>query len=324
MSDLTSLEVPFPLHRNPHYEQADEQHRRWLERFPELAAVAAESIYTRWDVADLAAVAYPFCSAASLTLATDMLGFYLLFDDTFDGELGRRPAEVARICDRLTSLVYDPDPNRARTEVEHAFLDLWARSTENMPRRWLARAAYNWERYYASHPAEAAGRIARRLPDRESYFVVRRGTAAMETVFDMIERLDHIEVPQAALHHPVLRRLRQIGADVPSLSNDVYSYPLEAPRGDVYNLVMIAQREQGCSTDEAFEFVLAEAQRMIDQFAELTEQLADAYEQLGLSQAELEPTRRYVDGLTAWLVGYLDWEERTGRYAAPQPTPHAP
>ncbi|GAA4842289.1 terpene synthase family protein [Kitasatospora terrestris] len=324
MSDLTSLEVPFPLRRNPHYQHANDEHQRWLERFPALAAIASESVYARWDVADLAAVAYPSCSAESLTLATDLLGFYLLFDDGFDGELGRRPADVARICERLTGLVFDPDPARARTESERAFLDLWERSTAGMPARWLARAAYNWERYFASHPAEAAGRVAGLIPDREGYLVVRRGTAAMETVFDMIERLDHLEVPQAALHHPVLRQLRQIAADVPSLSNDVYSYPLEAPRGDVYNLVMVARRERGCSIDEAFEVVLAEAQQMIDHFAELTRQLPDAYRQLGLTTDELEPTRRYVDGLTAWLVGYLDWEERTGRYAAPQPAPHTP
>jgi hypothetical protein len=136
----------------------------------------------------------------------------------------------------------------------------------------------------------------------------------METIFDMLERLGRYEVPQAAFHHPALRQLRQLAADIPSLSNDVRSYPLEAPRGDVYNLVMIVQRERSCSAEEACAVVLAEAQLMIDRFAELTEELPLIYRELELSDEQSEATGRYADGMAAWLAGYQHWEARTGRY----------
>ncbi|MEV4615329.1 terpene cyclase [Kitasatospora sp. NPDC049258] len=313
MSDCTSLELPFPHRRSPHQARAAAHHRLWLDRHSRLAACADESAYAHWEVADLAAISYPEAGAEELGLATDLLGFYFLFDDQFDTELGQHPAEVARICDRLTTIVHGA-PASGRSPVEQAFADIWRRTAAGMPARWRARAAYNWEWYFASHPAEAAGRAFAELPDRESYMVLRRGTAAMETLFDMIERLGRFEVPQSAFHHPVLRQLRQLAADIPSLSNDVRSYPLEAPRGDVYNLVMIVQQERSCSAEEASAVVLGEAQLMIDRFAALRLQLATVYHQLELDHEQRGAAQRYADGLAAWLAGYLRWEARTGRY----------
>ncbi len=313
MSDDNSLLHSFPHRRSPHAAEAAALHRAWLERHPLLSTGLGHNVYAHWEVVDLAALGYPDAGPEELALAADLMGFYFLFDDQFDGPLGRRPADVAVICSRLTGILHGapPDPESA---AETAFADLWERSVLGMPARWRARAAYNWEWYFASHPAEAAGRVSERPPDRDGYLVLRRGTAAMETIFDMIERLGRFDVPLAAHHHPVLRQLRQLAADIPSLSNDVRSYPKEAPTGDVNNLVMIVQRERDCSAEEACAVVTAEAQRMLERCADLVTQLPESYRALGLDPAERALARRYAEGLTGWLAGYLHWEARTGRY----------
>lgn len=313
MSDNTTLELPFSYRSNPHQSQAATLHGDWLARHHELVSPTGESAYLRWSVSELAAITYPDCGPEELALAADMFGFYFLFDDQFDGPLGRRPRQVARICDRLIDIVHNVEAE-ADSPVERAFADLWRRSREGRPADWLSRAAYNWEWYFASHPAEAAGRISGQPPERASYLILRRGTAAMETLFDMVERLGGFDVPRAAFHHPVLRQLRQVAADIPSLSNDIRSYPLEAPRGDVYNLVMIAQRERSCSPETACEGVLMEARLMVDQFADLRDRLPTVYRELGLDPADSAATQRYADGIADWLAGYLHWEAWTGRY----------
>ena len=94
------------------------------------------------------------------------------------------------------------------------------------------------------------------------------------------------------------------------------SFPLEAPRGDVNNLVMIVQRERHCSAEEACSAVMAEAQLMVERCAELHERLPDVFLELGLSRIERTIAQRYADGLITWLAGYLSWEARTGRYHA--------
>ncbi|MGW6917285.1 terpene synthase family protein [Kitasatospora sp. NPDC054939] len=322
MSDDSSLQIPFPHRRNLHGAYAAALHRDWLDRHP-LLPDPDHPAYTHWEVVELAALGYPDAGPDELALAADLMGFYFLFDDQFDGPLGRRPTEVAPLCQRLIDVLHGDRPDTA-SPVQTAFADLWERSTRTMPARWQARAAYNWEWYLASHPAEASGRISGRAPDRDSYQVLRRGTAAMETIFDMVERLGRFEVPATVFHHPVLRQLRQLAADIPSLSNDVRSLPLEAPRGDVNNLVLIVQRERRCSAEEACAVVLAEAQLMVRRCADLHAELPAVYRELGLSRVERSIAQRYADGLLTWLAGYLRWEGRTGRYRAECATGPAP
>ncbi|MFF0477552.1 terpene cyclase [Streptomyces sp. NPDC004284] len=315
MFNAITLDLPFPPRSNPNQASVAQLHRHWLLRNEGLAAAITLPAYDKWDVPRLAAFTSPDSPAEELALAADLLSFYFLFDDGFDSELGRSPAQVAEICRRLTGLLYGDGPAPgARTPVEQAFVDLWERSARGMSARWRARSAYNWEWYFACHPAEAAGRLSGRLPDRESYLALRRGTAAMETLFDMVERLNRFELPQEVLHHPSFRRMRQLAADIPSFTNDVHSYAQELARGDVANLVMIVREERGGTPEEAAVQVMREAQTMVDRFVELSDEVPEICELLGLAPAAREAAHRYVDGLAAWIAGYHRWEIDTGRY----------
>nr|BAL14866.1 germacradien-4-ol synthase [Streptomyces citricolor] len=313
MSDDTSLELPFTHRRNPHQTEAADRHLEWLQRHRELAAVVSGSTYTGWDITELASLVYPESSAEDLALAADLMGFYFLFDDQFDSPLGRRPEQVALICERLSAIAHGT-LTAVTSPSERAFADLWRRITLGMTDRWRARAACNWEYYFACHPAEAAGRTIGQPPDREGYLTLRRGTAAMESIFDMIERLGHFEVPQHVMHHPLFRQLRQLAADIPSFTNDVRSFAQESERGDVANLVMIVRRDRCCSTEEACAVVWDEAQRMADRFCDLRDQLPDACRSMSLDPAQRLAAERYADGMALWLAGYLHWESHTRRY----------
>ncbi|MFE0642526.1 hypothetical protein ACFW2Y_13065 [Streptomyces sp. NPDC058877] len=315
MPNVALLDLPFPPRSNPHRASVTRRHQDWLLRHDGLAVTIDLPSYDRWDVPRLASFTSPYSAADDLVLAADLLGFYFLFDDRFDSALGRAPAQVAQMCTRLTSLLHGNDPApEIRTPVEQAFADLWERSERGMSARWRARAAYNWEWYFACHPAEAAGRLSGRLPDREGYLALRRGTAAMETLFDMVERLNRFELPQEVLHHPTFRRMRQLAADIPSFTNDVHSYDQEIARGDVANLVMIVREERGGTPEEAAAQVMCEAQGMVDRFVELSSEVPGICDLLGLPPAAREAAHRYVDGLTAWIAGYHRWEIATGRY----------
>ena len=315
MFNAALLDLPFPPRSNPNQGGIAQRHREWLLSHEGLAGTIDRTAYGKWDVPRLAAFTSPDCATDDLALAADLLAFYFLFDDQFDSDLGRSPARVAEICTRLTALLHGNGPLPGdRTPVERAFADLWERSLRGMSDRWRARSAYNWEWYFASHPAEAAGRLSGRLPGREDYLALRRGTAAMETLFDMVERLNRFELPQELLHHPAFRRMRQLAADIPSFTNDVHSYAQELARGDVANLVMIVRGERGGTPEEAAVEVMREAQTMVDRFVELSAQLPEICDLLGLAPAGREAARRYVDGLAAWIAGYHRWEVDTGRY----------
>jgi hypothetical protein len=318
MSDAMTLDVHYPHRRNPHRASAEAHHRRWMEEFRMLGSRMTPTDYARWEVPDLTALCYPDCGAEELALAADLMGFYFIFDDEFDGPIGRHPAGSAGLCDQLIAVLHGT-PAPADSPCVAAFESIWQRISQGMSPRWLARAAYSWESYLASHPAEAAGRLAGEAPDRTPFLFLRRCTSAMETVLDTVERVNRFEVSPTAFHSPALRELRQLAADIAPLSNDVHSYQQELPRGDVNNLVLVVQRERGCTLDEAGALALAEVQLKADRMARLLDELPHTYRALQLTPAQEKDAQRYADGMAALVSGYLEWESQTIRYRSEQP-----
>ncbi|PYC67418.1 hypothetical protein C7C46_30220 [Streptomyces tateyamensis] len=313
MFDAMTLDVHYPYRRNPHRATAEAHHRRWMEEFRMLGSRMTPDSYARWEIPDLAALTYPDGDAEDLALATDLMGFYFVFDDEFDGVRGRRPAGSTELCDQLIGVLHG-SAAPADSPCVQGFESIWWRIRQVMSPRWVARAAYNWEAYFASHPAEAASRLTAEAPGRTTFLFLRRGTSAMETVLDMVERVGRFEVCPTAFHSPALREVRQLAADIAPLSNDVHSYPQEVRRGDVANLVLVVQRERGCTLSEASAVAIAEVQEQADRLAELREELPRTYRALQLTADQVRDAQRYVEGLMAVVAGYIDWEGRTVRY----------
>lgn len=309
------LHVPWTREPSPHRAEAARRNADWLAAHGMVRDPRAAALYDRWDIPGLAALSFPDLDATQLALATDLFAFYFLFDDQFDGELGLRPEEVARVTDELTGVAYGVLPAGTLSPVVSAFADLWRRLSLGMSERWRARAAYNWEWYFSTHPSEALGRSSAVVPSRDAYLMLRRGADGTETVLDAVEHF-HGEVPPVAFHNPELRLLRQYAADAPAFSNDIWSYPKEAPRGDVYNLVVIEQHRRGCSLEQAMAAISGEAQAMIDAFAALAQDVPRILDRLGVRGEEAAAVLRYRDTLAAWLHGYLVWESSTLRYRA--------
>jgi len=319
-----SLEVPYPARRNKHEESAAARHLDWLTRHGMLGGERAVELYEDWGVEDLTARLFPEADEDELTLAFDLFGFYFLFDDQFDGEVGLDPRLAAEVCEPLIAITHGDTRGAGRSPITSSFADLWQRLTDGMAPRWRARAAANWEWYLASHANEAVGRAAAaearaegrpvRFPDRPSFLIVRHGASGAETVMDAIERVNRIEVPPAAFHSPELRQLRHLAGDIPGICNDVCSYAKEVPRGDVYNMVPVIQQQQGCTLEEAAKVVLAECQWMIDQCWRLSRGLPQLCRRLGLDEDGTNAVLRYAEGMGDWIRGYLDWEPVTPRY----------
>jgi hypothetical protein len=200
--------------------------------------------------------------------------------------------------------------------VTAAFADLWDRSSDGMSRAWVDRTACDWERYFASYPHEAVNRRSRAIPTIDDYLTIRRGSAATESVTDMVERLNRIEVPLAAFHSPQLRIMRQVAADVPFMCNDVYSYEKETARGDVYNLVTVLCHERRQSVEQAVSEIQDMVAEQVHRFAELRDQVGLMMDHLALSDPQRQHVRRYVTGLGDWLCGHNDWMTQTVRYRA--------
>jgi avermitilol synthase len=311
MPQDAAFDLPFPLRVNPHAEAA--RNLDWV-RAHGLVGERSADWYTSWDMPRLAACGFPDATGPGLDLCTDAMAFFFLFDDQFDGPLGRAPDRVARVCQGLIDIVHGARPRPGGDPCSNAFADLWRRGTEGAPPGWAARVAHEWEYYFAAHAHEAINRVRGTPGDVEQYLHVRRGVAATALPLSLGERAAGITVPPAAFHSPQLRIMREIAVDITLMCNDVYSLEKEEARGDMDNLVLVIEHARRCGRDEAIAATRREVHQRCDRYQQLALDVPDLSARLDLSASQRADVRTYVDVMTAWISGYHAWETETARY----------
>lgn len=315
MPQDVEFDLPFPLRVSADLEGARRRNLAWVRRLGLVSGEDSADWFSMWDMPSLAAFGFPHAAGDGLDLCTDAMTFFFLFDDQFDGPLGRRPDRVADVCGEFIDLVHGARPRGAAGPLPHAFADLWDRCREGAPPRWRARAACEWEYYFAAHAHEAINRDRRAPAELEEYLQVRRGVAATDLPVSLGERASAIDVPPAAFHSPQLRIMRQTAIDVTFMCNDVYSLEKEEARGDKDNLVLVLEHGQSLSRPQAIARAQHEVARRCSRFQELRDQIPELCARLGLAGEQRTAVDRYAEIMASWIRGYHEWEMRTLRYA---------
>jgi avermitilol synthase len=278
--------------------------------------------YTSWDMPRLAALGFPYARGPALDLCADAMAFFFIFDDQFDGPLGRDPAQAARACRQLIGIVHGVPPQTDADPCSRAFADIWDRSTRAAHPGWTARTAHEWEYYFAAQAHEAIGRLRATPADMQSYLQVRRGTAGTDLPLSLGEHAAGITVPAVAFHSPQLRIMRQAAIDVTLMCNDVYSLEKEEARGDMDNIVLVIEHTQRRTRDEAVTAARQEVDRRVRRFRELADQVPAMCAQLHLSDRQRTAVDSYTALMAAWMSGYHAWQTETQRYrTAPRIVP---
>ncbi|MFJ5809705.1 terpene cyclase [Streptomyces sp. NPDC093093] len=313
--DIT-FDLPFPLALSPDLPGARQRNLAWVRRFGLVGAGRSLQWYTSWDMPRLAAHGMPYARGAALDLCTDAMAFFFVFDDQFDGPLGRDPARVAAVCQDLIDIVHGAPAGPGADACSRAFSDIWTRCRHGAHPGWVARSAHEWEYYFATQAHESIGRTRGTPGDLETYLQVRRGIAGTAVPLSLGERAAGLGVPAAAFHSPQLRLMRDIAVDVSMMCNDVYSLEKEEARGDVNNLVLVIEHADGATREEAVAAAREEVARRTRRFAELAAEVPCVCAQLGLTARETADVRAYADGMASWMSGYHAWQTRTRRYTA--------
>ncbi|MFF1411217.1 terpene cyclase [Streptomyces sp. NPDC058289] len=341
--ELGQSEIPWAWSVSPDLARAAPRHLAWMRETGLIVDAAPapgqyqSDRYVRCDVARLTAMGWPMATGVDLDLVSDWMGWILVFDDMFDGPLGRDPARCRTVVERMISILHrGADPaTEPLSPVERGFADLWERSTAGMSVQWRARAAQNYESYFISYVHEAVGRERGRIPGLEEFLLIRRSSVALDIVFDLLERVAGFEVPLVALRSPELRTARQLGADLPWLTNDFASLEKEEASGDNCNLFIVLRHEFGHSDADALDSRNDMLERWVRRFDQIEAGIGDLCARLRLTAQEAAAVDSYLEGIRLYVAGYCQWERGAWRYstdfartqhgpgAAPQAIPEA-
>lgn len=309
--------LPFQTRENPDADRAREHHIAWVSRFDLVRSPAALQRYRDWLLTDLAAYAYPDVQGEDLDLVTDAVCLGFPLDDQFDGPLGWRPDEVARLSEELAAIAYR-EPGAAPgydAPITRAYVDVWERQARGMSASWRRRAADNWARFFRAYVAEARNKRDRVELREPEYVALRRLAVGTQSCFDLVERAHHFELPTEVYDSAECAVLRECAGDVIFLCNDVHSVERERARHDPHNIVLIRQRATGCSQATAVEQVRSTVRERVEGFLAVESRLPELCAEWGLDQRAAADLRTYADGLRCWMIGNQLWGVASARYA---------
>ncbi|MCM2393687.1 terpene synthase family protein [Streptomyces albipurpureus] len=307
------LHIPFPRRISRDVDRARDQHLHWPRSHGLLEGEEVVRRHAGARYAELAARFYPDAVGEELDLGVDLMSWFFLFDDTFDGPDGEDPARAGLLVESVTQVLRRPatpaDPPAVR-----AFSDLWRRSCDGMSPQWRQRAAEHWRTYLSGYVLEANHRQLGLMPTVEEHLLLRRETIGVYPTVDLAERIGGFEVPEHVYADGRLTAMRHIAAEVDTIHNDLCSVEKEEARGEIHNLLLILER-QGCTRAEAVEEMRRMIRSRTERFLVLETGLTGLCDSFRLTEARRVSVHRFADALRAVMRGDYDWAEQSGRYA---------
>ncbi|MFC5665158.1 cytochrome P450 [Kitasatospora misakiensis] len=265
-----------------------------------LLAPADLARYHTYALPELIGHSYPRARGAELDLLIDVLGWFTILDDRFDGPPGRDPAQARAIVEPLLAVLAGrPVPTGTpQPQLLDAWRELWQRQSAPMPADWRRRTAGEWRACLETFLAETAHRAARTHPDLTETVRLRRHASCLYPFMGILEHVHGGEAPAALHADPALHRLRANTADVSTLINDLYSADREARQKlAAFNTVLTLQRVRGCTRARAVRAVGSRIARLTAESETLRRRLLLRHP---AGHWYLDGTRELVDGVYAW------------------------
>lgn len=311
MPQGVELHIPFSSRRSPDADRAHGVHLAWPRSFGLLPDERSVRRHLMGSYADVAARFHPTAVGDDLDLAVDQQSWFFLFDDLLDGPVGTEVHEVREIIGDVATTLNGP--GAPGQPLARAFADLWARSITGMSEVWRTRADADWRAYFGGYVDEALHRTGQ-LPRFTDRLALRRRTIGALPVLDMAERVGHYECPARALGSSLLEAMRRLAVEVVILDNEIVSVEKEEALGDV-NLVLLLERERGCSRTETVLRMSEMVAQRSDRFVALEREIPKLADDLGLNDEERVALERYDrDALQTLMRGAYDWDQRAERY----------
>ena len=306
---IPAMYCPFPAAINIHAAEAQAQITTWVRRFHLVQQERALRRFHASKFGYLTARAYPCAALTELAIVADWNTWLFLLDDQSDESgVGHDPELMQQAFAELLAILHGAPPQADDGPLALALRDVWQRMEQRTTATWHERFKLTVEDYFAACVWEAANRAKGVVPGREDYIRLRRITGALLTGVDLIDLTEHIDLPAAVRLSTPIQRLTTMANDVVCWTNDIISLEKEMARGDVHNLVLVAQHERQCSLQTAVD----EVGQLVR--ARTEEYVATERDLPSFGAATDAAVAKYRGVLRAWMRGNLDWGRDSGRY----------
>jgi hypothetical protein len=323
---LTALRI-WPPEDHPVYQISPEV-APWAPSFDQQIVTLAESYgLLSGDVhrahlagsrhGELAARAYPGALAPQREVIALWFTWIFFLDDFYDGALGHQEDGHADIVSQMLAMMpMGPvPPPRASWPLLRVLGDTWRATGDCLSLAWRMRFRQHIHEFLASFRYESLHRARGTVPPSGVFEQLRRPASSVPACLDLLEYVAGAEIPPLIYRTDQFQALHNAAVDVVAWINDVASLRKELRAGELNSSVLIFQRDQGCTTQQAIDLVYERVARDVGTFLRAEDELRQLCEQwTGLTAAELDAVTECATGMRRWMRGSLDWSRNSARY----------
>lgn len=311
---LSNLVNPFDSHASGYIQKTEDHLKEWLQKYNLLDSEENLTRFTSARFTDLTGRTHWKASFEDLNLVTDWLGWLFFVDDYFDDTPAGRHPDAPRILLReaLAQLPIPYHRTQPRTALLRALADLWERTTASSSETWQKRFVKHIVEYFDLVIWESKNRSMERIPNFPAFYDMRRKAAGMVFV-DLVEYVQHEELPSEVLNNTAIQTLQTIAMDVTDWVNDISSLEKELSNGEVNNFVLVTANWLGVRIPSAIDVVGKLISDRNNQFIEVREDITEHADSI-LPSVNLADYAWYLDGLEDWISGNMYWTTHSPRY----------
>ena len=308
-----SFWCPIDERINPAWQEMDLVSIAWMRSFhlDDMLPEGAGNRMSRIGVGELAGRTSVLADdSTALQFGSDSLMWLFVFDDAYcdRGVYRNDPASMALLAAEFTRIA-ETGETQSKQPCALALADLRRRADAIADCCAVNRWIHAVRGYLAYQIWEAAHRQRATVPSVDDYVTARIRSGSMEVCATALGITGSYSVPPQEIDRADIRALTEMACCIVGLDNDIMSYAKEhtARDADQINLVDALAHERHCSIDVAFE----EAMQLRDSiFACYLATISQVTQLAPSSQL-----RRYVDDLSSWIRGNLDWGLNSSRYS---------
>ena len=306
---IPDIHCPFPALTSSHLEQVQAHAREWLDAISLVPRKLAHSAFLTSDIPWMICSIYPSAGLEELCLCSDWYIWGFTYDDMCDNTgLSTQPDELHQIQTDHLAVFQDVRGAAVQKPTVAALCDTWQRAQQLTSATWQQRFARHHAEYFAGQRQEVANRLQQKIPTMQDHIINRRSTSFSTTSMDLIELVHHIEIPVEIYESQPFQTMLNSMYDIVGWTNDVYSLPKELAHGEINNLVVVVQHEEGGSLQNAINHVCAMINRETQHFQELVQRLPPY-------PAEVDrAVRTYLIDIGHYIRTALDYERTGSRY----------
>ncbi|CAE6374100.1 unnamed protein product [Rhizoctonia solani] len=297
----------FATSSNPNQLQAEVESYKWFDSYGVIPDSKRQKFFGS-GLGLMTAMCYPDANLERFRITLDFVLWLFTFDDMTDaGALD--DVERMKLAIGLTMQVLrDPEAPTPKFQIAAALQSCFNRMRSNSSLLTIQRTIDAIGFYTQAVLQQKVNRAGDRVPTIEEYIQLRRDTSAMRIAFVGIEYALGLALPSEVHEDPIITELVLAGNDILTWANDIYSFPIEASRGDTHNFVCVAMWNLQLDLEDAIAYVDQMTRNRVQEYIESRTKLRSFGDKVDSQVAQ------YIQGIEYCVQGFLDWTFMTPRY----------